>query len=85
MRVAALAILTTAVMLTATPAPAQTYGGNYPICIQYYRWGGGYINCAYTSLAQCNATASGLAAQCIENPYFARAQVPAGPASRRYR
>lgn len=85
MRAAALAILTTAAVLTATPAPAQTYGGNQPVCLQHYRWGGSDIECAYATLAQCAATASGLPAQCIENPYFARSQVPAGAPYRRYR
>jgi len=85
MRMVAAAIFTTAAVLTAAPAPAQTYGGNAPVCMQRYRWGGSDIECSYISLAQCAATASGLSATCIENPYFARAQMPAGPASRRYR
>jgi hypothetical protein len=85
MRIAAAAILTTAAVLTAAPAPAQTYAGGYPVCAQYYRWGGSDIQCAYTTLAQCAGSASGLGAMCIENPYFARAQMPVGPASRRYR
>ncbi|WP_349536995.1 DUF3551 domain-containing protein [Bradyrhizobium canariense] len=29
-------------------------------------------------MPQCNASASGRTAQCFINPYFARAQVPAG-------
>ena len=45
----------------------------------------GYIECGYTSLAQCALSASGRAAQCIVNPYFASAQVPAGPHFRRHR
>ena len=56
MRMVAAAIFTTAVVLTAAPAPAQTYGGNAPVCMQRYRWGGSDIECAYTSLAQCAAT-----------------------------
>jgi hypothetical protein len=85
MRIAALAIFATAEVLTAAPAPAQTYGGGYPVCIQRYRWGGSDVDCSYASLAQCAATASGLSATCLENPYFAHAQMPAGPAPRRYR
>jgi hypothetical protein len=86
MRIAAAAIFfTTAAVLTAAPAPAQTYGGSYPVCAQYYRWGGSDIQCSYTTLGQCAASASGLGAMCMENPYFARAQMPAGPASPRYR
>ena len=83
MRIAALAILTTVTVLTATPAPAQTFGGNYPVCIQQFRWGGAdNPECSFTSLAQCQATASGLKAMCMMNPYYAHAQTPARP---RYR
>jgi Protein of unknown function (DUF3551) len=35
-----------------------------------------YYECRYTSLPQCNATASGRSAQCVINPYFAGAQDP---------
>jgi hypothetical protein len=83
MRIPALAMLTVAAALTATPAPAQTYDPNYPICLQTYGIGGGYIDCSYTSLAVCSATASGRAAQCITNPYFAGGQVRAEPRRRR--
>src|SRR5712691_3379882 len=79
MRIPALVNLATVTGLTSSPALAQTYGSNYPVCLQYYRWGGSDINCAYTSLAQCAMTASGLSAQCITNPYFANAQVYRGP------
>jgi hypothetical protein len=86
MRIPALAILTAVTVLTATPAPAQTYGGSYPFCLQHFRWGGSdNIDCGYVSLAQCNATASGLAALCLANPYYAHAQAPAGPRNRRQR
>jgi hypothetical protein len=83
MRIPALAMLTIAAALTATPAPAQTYDPNYPVCLQTYGIGGGYIDCSYFSLAVCSATASGRAAQCITNPYFAGARGPAEP--RRHR
>jgi hypothetical protein len=80
MRIPALAIAT---VLTATPALAQTYDPKYPVCLQTYGIGGGYIDCSYTSLAACSATASGRAAQCITNPFFAGAQVQAEPRRRR--
>ena len=83
MRIRALAILTIATVLTAASARAQTYDPNYPVCLQTYGIGGGSIGCGYTSLAQCNASASGRAAQCITNPYFAGA--PVGAPYRRYR
>jgi hypothetical protein len=81
MRIPALAILTFATILTAAPARAQTYDPAYPVCLQVYGIGGGYIECGYTSLAQCNASASGRAAQCIINPYYAGAKASTGPAA----
>jgi hypothetical protein len=35
--------------------------------------GGGYIECRYTSMAQCAESATGHAAVCLVNPYFATA------------
>jgi len=85
MRIPALAILTIAAILTAAPARSQTYDPDYPVCLQTYGRSGGYIACGYTSLAQCAQSASGRAAQCIINPYFATAPVRAGPRERRRR
>jgi hypothetical protein len=75
MRVPAMVILATVTVLTSSPVLAQNYSPNYPVCLQYYRWGGSDIDCSYTSLEQCGATASGLSAQCITNPYDANAQL----------
>ena len=83
MRFPALAMLTIAAALTATPALAQTYDPNYPVCLQTYDIGGGTTDCSYASLAQCSATASGRAAQCLANPFFAGAQSPAVPRRQR--
>jgi hypothetical protein len=44
---------------TTTPAMAQTYDPNYPVSIEKYSIGGGYIDCSFTSMPQCKATASG--------------------------
>ena len=86
MRIAVLAILTVVTVLTASEAPAQTFGGNAPFCLLYYRWGGSdTAECGYTTLAQCQATASGLSAVCMANPYLAQAQAPAAPRYRRQR
>lgn len=85
MRIPALAIATIATVLTAAPAQAQTYDPNYPVCLQTYSIGGGSNYCSYTSLAQCAQAASGRAAQCITNPYFAGARAPAGQRDRRHR
>jgi hypothetical protein len=71
MRVLACTILTIGTMLVAAPARAQTYDPNFPVCLQTYDIDGGYIDCSFTSLAQCAASASGRAAQCLNNPYFA--------------
>src|SRR5258706_4470838 len=79
MRNLALAILAVVTVSMAGPAAAQTYAPGYPVCLHV--WGpANYYECRYTSLAQCNASASGRAAQCMINPYFASAQVPAGGA-----
>jgi hypothetical protein len=77
MRIPALVILTIAMVSTAAPARAQTYDPAYPVCLHVYGRGGSYYECRYTSLPQCNASASGRSAQCVVNPYFASAQVPA--------
>jgi len=85
MRIPALGILTIAFVLAAAPVRAQTYDPNYPVCLQTYALGGGYINCSYTSLAQCAQSASGRSAQCLNNPYFAGARVRAGAGYRQRR
>jgi hypothetical protein len=72
-----LAILAIATVAVAGPAAAQTYAPGYPVCLHVY----GpitYYECAYTSLPQCSLSASGRAAQCVINPYFAIAQEPMG-------
>jgi Protein of unknown function (DUF3551) len=77
MRIPALAILTIATVLTAAPVRAQTYDPAYPVCLHVYQWGGShYYDCSYTSLPQCNASASSRAAECVINPYFAGAAEP---------
>jgi hypothetical protein len=72
MRNLALAILALATVAVAGPAAAQTYDPAYPVCLHVY----GritYYECNFTSLAQCAASASGRAAQCEVNPYYANA------------
>jgi len=70
MRMLACTIPVIGMILLAAPARAQTYDPNYPVCLQTYGIDGGYIDCSYTLLAQCAATASGRAAQCLNNPVF---------------
>jgi hypothetical protein len=75
MRIPASMILTVAVALTATPALAQTYDPKYPVCLQVYQgFTNYYFECGYMSLAQCQMSASGRAASCVVNPYYAGAQ-----------
>ncbi|MGH6710076.1 MAG: DUF3551 domain-containing protein [Bradyrhizobium sp.] len=85
MRIPALTVVAVAALLTAAPARAQTYDPAFPVCIQTYGIDGGNIECGFNSLAQCTASASGRAAQCITNPYFGGARAPAGPNARRQR
>ena len=62
-----------AMVLPAAPARAQTYDPSYPVCLQIYRGRmDSYFECGYTSMAQCAASASGRAAQCVVNAYYAR-------------
>ena len=79
MRIPVLAILATTAALTAfAPAEAQTFGGNYPVCLQLYlRDGARNIECSYNTMEQCQATASGLSATCLMNPYYSNAREPA--------
>ena len=65
MRTLALVFSTIFATLTAIPAGAQTFGGNAPICLEKWGWGGiDNISCSYNSIAKCQATASGLSAMC---------------------
>jgi hypothetical protein len=84
MRTVSLAILVIGTIATAAPARAQAWDPNYPVCLRVY----GPINyneCRYSSLAECAATASGRAAQCVVNPFFARVEAPGGRPNRRHR
>jgi hypothetical protein len=56
----------------ATPASAR----DFPYCIKGCDFGAGAGDCSFSSLAQCQATASGRDASCAANPYFnARAEM----------
>ena len=59
--------------------PAQA-GYDYPVCLHVYG-PANYYECAYTTMAQCRASASGRAAECYPNA-FAAAPVPVGRAYR---
>jgi hypothetical protein len=82
MRSLVLAIVAIGAASMTGPAAAQTYAPGYPVCLHVYG-PATYYECRYNSLAQCNASASGRSAQCVNNPYVADAgDEPLGP---RYR
>ncbi len=69
-------------MSVPAPAVAQRFGGNYPVCLQKWEWGGASsISCRYSSWDECRATAAGLSAMCVANPYVPppSAQAPFPP------
>jgi hypothetical protein len=55
------------------PAEAQTYDPHHPVCLQTYGITGNGIDCRYASMAACQVSAMGRAAQCIANPYYGQA------------
>jgi hypothetical protein len=58
-------------VVAAPSAHAQTYDPKYPVCLQVYTGRNDfYFECGYTSIPQCNMSASGRAAQCVVNPYY---------------
>jgi len=75
------AAMTLAAITLATPVAAQTYDPAYPVCLQVYQGGIAdyYFECHYQTMAQCQMSASGRAAQCVVNPYYG------GPKSKRQR
>ncbi|MGE9008818.1 DUF3551 domain-containing protein [Leptospira interrogans] len=85
MRILALTFLTIGLVTAAEQAPAQTYDPAFPVCAHVIPWGGGsFEDCTYYTMAQCAASASGRAAQCHPNPFYARAAAPR-QSERRYR
>jgi Protein of unknown function (DUF3551) len=81
MRQLALAALALGTAFSVTPASAQTYGSGYSVCLHVYG-PASYYDCSYSSIAQCNATASGRAAQCVASPYAANASMYEPPLRR---
>jgi hypothetical protein len=83
-RNAAIAVTALAATLAfVAPTRAQTYDPAYPVCLQVYQgFVDYYFECAYTTMAQCQASASGRSASCVVNPYY---KGRAAPAPRRKR
>ncbi|TYL89715.1 DUF3551 domain-containing protein [Bradyrhizobium rifense] len=64
-------------MTVAAPASAQRFAGNAPVCMQKWEWGGSsYISCDYRSWDECRASAAGLPAMCMQNPYVQQPSYP---------
>ena len=84
MRVLALAILAVGAVSAAKPVAAQTYDPSSPVCMRVFG-DPTYLECRYSTIAQCKGTAAGRGAECLLNPYFASAADPASPAHRRHR
>lgn len=74
------AILALATVFAAPAARAQMYDPGYPVCMHVFgSLDGERMDCVFTSIPQCQATASGRTAMCLINPYFA-----GRPVRRRY-
>ncbi|MCP3473250.1 DUF3551 domain-containing protein [Bradyrhizobium sp. CCGUVB1N3] len=68
-------ILAGTMVLAVAPVEAQRYDPRYPVCLQsWHEHGITFFDCSYISIDQCRATASGLNAMCLENPYWQRWQ-----------
>ena len=75
-----------AIGVIAVVQPGRADATEFPFCIKGCDFGSALGDCSFVSYQQCQATASGLAATCVANPYFnARAELPpnAGRLSRR--
>jgi hypothetical protein len=84
MRMMISTLLVLGAVAATAPARAQTYDPGYPVCLHVYGIVT-YWECAYNTMAQCNASASGRAAQCSPNPYLAYASTPGVRKSKRVR
>ena len=85
MRIPALAILAIGMVSAVAPARAQTYDPAFPVCMHVVSWGTTYEDCTYYTMDQCKMSASGRAAQCNINPYYAGATAPPLRYERRHR
>lgn len=82
---AASAILAIGMVSAAAPARAQTYDPAFPICMHVVQFETSYEDCTYYTMDQCRASASGRAAMCSINPYYAGAKTSPGRYDRRHR
>ncbi|MEH2497573.1 hypothetical protein V1294_004052 [Bradyrhizobium sp. AZCC 1678] len=68
MRRAWLALMVAFAVSAAVAMPAAAR--EFPYCIKGCDFGAGVGDCSFSTLAQCQATASGRDASCAANPYF---------------
>ncbi len=66
---AMLGLLAISAISAVGTAPAQA-GYDYPVCLRVYG-PATYNECAYATIAQCKASASGRAAECYPNAFAA--------------
>jgi hypothetical protein len=86
MRALALTILAMGILAAGQHAQAQTYDPAFPFCMHVIPLGGGSIeDCTYYTMAQCAMSASGRAAQCNPNPFYAGVMASPRANARRYR
>jgi hypothetical protein len=77
--------LALAAVLAAAPARAQTYDPAHPVCMHVFgELEGERMDCIFSSMEQCRASATGRPAMCLINPYFAGAS-QARPARSKHR
>ena len=62
------ALVAASAMSAAVAMPAAAR--EFPYCIKGCDFGAGAGDCSFSTLAQCQATASGRDASCAANPYF---------------
>lgn len=72
MRIALAALL----LLVAGSAFQPANADPYPWCALYSGRLSGGSNCWFTTLEQCRATVSGVGGQCIQSPWYSRADQP---------
>jgi uncharacterized protein DUF3551 len=65
----AAAFVLVSMTVTTNEASAQPINGNAPWCATFSQYGG-TLDCAYYSLEQCMAGASGMSNQCSRNPWY---------------
>jgi predicted transglutaminase-like cysteine proteinase len=83
MRTAILALMSIAgaAALSASPASAER---SYPYCLQTFG-PTAHVECAYYTMEQCKASASGRAAECFRDPFFPIYEEPRPQRRRHYR